>query len=83
MAERLHNKPRLSNIPNNDERPSQLLSFTFLFERSLTKNSNTGQTEKKKDFHLQSNEIKFFHSGRSVWFRRLMKMSIFFGLILI
>ena len=83
MAERTHNKPLLSDIPNNDDRPSQLLSFTFLIDRSLTEESNIGQTEKKKDFHLQSNEIKFFHSRKSVWFRQLLKMSTFFGLILI
>jgi hypothetical protein len=75
MAERTHNKPSLSGVARKDKRPSQTLSFSFLFDRSITDNSESGSdTKKKKEvIPLKSNEITFFQSQKSVWFRQLLK----------
>ncbi len=82
MAERTHNKPQITGIPSKDDRPSQRLAFTFLIDRSITDNSASNPPCKENKFHLQSNEIEFFHSQKSVWFRQLLKMSTVIGLIL-
>jgi hypothetical protein len=73
MAERTHNKPRYSDIPNNDDRPSQRLSFSFLYDKSISEDVEPFQVKEKNDIHLESNDIKFFHSQKSVWFRQLLK----------
>ena len=74
MVERTHNKPRNTGIPNNDDRPSQLLSFSFLYDESVPDNPEPNRIEDDdNDIRLQSNEIKFFHSQKSVWFRQLLK----------
>jgi hypothetical protein len=73
MAERTHNKHRLAGILKNDDRPSQLLSFSFLFEQSMTDEPNAESLEKNDVIPLHSNEITFFQSQKSVWFRQLLK----------
>ncbi len=74
MAERTHDKSRNTDIPKNkDDRPSQLLAFSFLYGETITDTPTPGQTEKNNVIHLQSNEITFFHSQKSVWFRQLLK----------
>ncbi len=73
MAERTHNKPRFTGIPIKIDRPSQILSFTFLFDRSTAEFSESKHSGKKNIIRLSSNEIKFFHSQKSVWFRQLLK----------
>ncbi len=73
MAERTHNKPQFTGNSGKDDRPSQLLSFTFLFDRTITEETEPNQSDQKKVIHLQSNEVTFFHSQKSVWFRQLLK----------
>ena len=73
MAERTHEKPRYTDIPNKDDRPSQLLTFSFLYEKSTTSNASTDEKDEKNNIRLESNEITFFHSQKSVWFRQLLK----------
>lgn len=75
MVERTHNKSRHSGIPNNDDRPSQQLSFSFLYDKSISEETEPNQVEEENDIPLKSNEIKFFHSQKSVWFRQLLKKS--------
>jgi len=73
MVKRTHNKSRHSGIPNNDDKPSQILSFSFLYDKSNTGDSEPDNVEQEQDIRLQSNDIKFFHSQKSVWFRQLLK----------
>ena len=73
MAERAHRKPLRAGIPRKDDRPSQLLSFKFLYDKSIAEDPETYQPDQKNEYRLQSNEISFFHSQKSVWFRQLLK----------
>ena len=62
-----------SDRSNNDDRPSQILSFSFLMDESLTENLNPDKKNNQKSVRLESGEITFFHSQKSVWFRQLLK----------
>ncbi len=77
MAERTHNKPLFIDHSKKDDRPSQMLSFSFSIDESITDHTKPNQTVEKKFIHLQSNEIKFFHSQKSVWFRQLLKAKVY------
>ena len=73
MAERTQHKTRFSGISNNDDRPSQILAFSFLYDKSTADDFESEYHKKDDGIRLQSNEIKFFHSQKSVWFRELLK----------